>query len=332
MRRTALALVWVITLAACTTDRTIGGPDGATADGARDQGDKDQRLSSVCPQALPGPGDSCTRDGLICQYGNDPRRECRPTARCDNKIWQVTDPGCKQPPKETCPPTREDAASKNCSIRDAYCTYPGDLVCRCTNCIAYPVPRCQGPLTWHCDVPNQDKKCPPGKPNLGAACSREGQRCEYHCGQDGVRICNKLVWTPADGTPCPVSTRRAKRAVSYLSPAEVDAVARRLLDFRLATYRYRDPALGRGRHLGFILEDTGRSYAGDPGQGQVNLYGYSSMLLATVQAQQRAIRQLRRQLRGLRAELRRLGSHRPKTSRSHRPKTSRAPRADQLPN
>ncbi len=48
----------------------------------------------------------------------------------------------------------------------------------------------------------------------------------------------------------------------------------------------------------------GQSYAGDPGEGRVNLYGYTSMLLVTVQAQQRAIDGLRRELRDLKARMR----------------------------
>ena len=69
---------------------------------------------------------------------------------------------------------------------------------------------------------------------------------------------------------------------------------------RLATYRYKDPSYGAGPQLGFILEDVGKSFAGDPARGRVNLYGYASMLLATVQQQQRAIEALRREVRALR--------------------------------
>ncbi len=154
-------------------------------------------------------------------------------------------------------------------------------------------------------MPNTDPGCPAGKANLGQPCSEEDKKCTYHCGTDGARVCKGKVWTAAMGSSCPRSRRRAKRAISYLSPEQAAAVARRTLKVKLATYLYRDPAHGRGRQLGFILEDVGRSYAGDPDEGRVNLYGYTSMLLATVQAQQRAIDGLRRELRDLQAQVRR---------------------------
>jgi hypothetical protein len=166
------------------------------------------------------------------------------------------------------------------------------------------VPHCSGNPIWRCDVPNTDPGCPPGKSNLGQPCSEENKKCTYHCGTDGARVCKGKVWTAAMGSPCPISSRRAKREISYLSPEQAAAIARRTLKVKLATYLYRDPAQGRGRQLGFILEDVGQSYAGDPGEGRVNLYGYTSMLLVTVQAQQRAIDGLRRELRDLKARVR----------------------------
>ena len=181
-------------------------------------------------------------------------------------------------------------------------------MCHCTNCIKYPLPHCSGPLTWRCDVPNADTQCPPGKPMLGVPCSAPGKKCTYECGGDGARTCSAAlkVWISAQGSPCPVSTRRVKRDIRYLSPRQTRAISRRVLKVKLATYNYKDPALGQGRQLGFILEDLGQSYAGDPGRGQVNLYGYSSMLLATVQAQQRSIEQLQRQVQALSAALKKV--------------------------
>ena len=50
---------------------------------------------------------------------------------------------------------------------------------------------------------------------------------------------------------------------------------------RLAPYEYTVPSMAGRRRLGFILEDQPGSYAVDPEQSQVDLYGYTSMLVAT---------------------------------------------------
>jgi hypothetical protein len=300
----------VIFLGACTAGRPTNQTDQGTDDAGR--GDSTARGDAViadgggggpCPPSLPT-GGACKTEGLVCQYGADPRRECRPAATCTSGTWKISNPGCPEPPTATCPATRDEASGKICSTKDAYCSYPGDLICHCTNCIDHPVPVCQGDFTWRCDTPNPDDQCPPGKPNLGTACSVEGKHCVYGCGTDGGRKCSAGSWKSADGSPCPVSTRRVKRGIRYLAPRERERIAARLLGIKLATYRYTDPALGEGRQLGFILEDVGPSPAGDPSAGRVNLYGYASMLLATVQTQQRAIGKLEREVRALRATLR----------------------------
>jgi hypothetical protein len=77
---------------------------------------------------------------------------------------------------------------------------------------------------------------------------------------------------------------------------------------RLATYRYKRPApLGMGPddapHLGFIIEDMpGGSAAVLPSRDRVDLYGYTSMTVASLQHQQREIDELRADLTRLRAE------------------------------
>ena len=296
----------------CESSRTTGGDatlvDAAGGDSKTVTDSKittdtkaapDSKAPGPCPSSLPAAGKACTPDGLACQYGTDPRRTCRPVATCSGGVWQVTTPKCAALPPVTCPATHKDAAGKKCTPKDAYCSFPGDLICHCTNCISYPVPHCSGDLKWRCDVPSTDAQCPPGKPNLGTPCAPAGKLCKYHCGQDGARLCKNTVWHSAQHSPCPVSSRRAKKEITYLSTRDAEAISRRLLKVKLATYRYRDPALGTGRKLGFILEDVGRSYAGDPARGRVDLYGYSSMLLATVQAQQRTIQKLQRQVEAL---------------------------------
>jgi hypothetical protein len=108
---------------------------------------------------------------------------------------------------------------------------------------------------------------------------------------------------PGDFMDCPVSRRAAKRDIRHLTPAEVDAARERLLAIRLAGHEYRR-APGP-RHLGFIIDDldeaTARACVAPDGD-HVDLYGYTSLAVAALQAQQRQLDHLRREL----AELRRL--------------------------
>jgi hypothetical protein len=149
------------------------------------------------------------------------------------------------------------------------------------------------PPVWACEAPNPDPECPPAQPLLGTSCSMEGQACDYGCERGERRVCSGGIWT-ADSAPggCPASTRRVKRDIDYLEANEVDAIAREVLGTRLATYEYTDPALAEGRQLGFIIEDQPHSYSVDPERSQVDLYGYTSMLVAAAQAQQRRIEML----------------------------------------
>ena len=244
----------------------------------------------------------CT-EGLTCEYGTDPRPSCREDATCTNGSWTITMPKCVGLPPVTCPATREAAAGQSCPTQDAYCTY-ADLTCQCTNCTNGPVVGCGGPLTWHCAIPNADAACPAGIPLLGSACTTANKTCRYACGPGGARLCQQGAWYTASGGPCPVSSRRAKKNILYLSEAERQRVAEDLARFKLATYEYRDPALGDRRYLGFIIEDVPGSPAVDRDGTMVDLYGYTSMLVAAVQAQGEALAKLQAELAQVKHRLR----------------------------
>jgi hypothetical protein len=209
---------------------------------------------------------------------------------------------CPAPPPATCPATRAGAAGMACSPDGAFCSY-GGLSCQCTNCNDGPVIMCGGPDTWHCQAPNPDPTCPAAIPNLGTGCGGAGQRCVYRCGDDGARLCSGGVWIGESGGPCPVSTRLAKTDIHYLSPDELARAADELQSLRLATWRYTDPALARGRRLGFVIEDSPASPAVDGERHMVDLYGFASLLAAAVQTQQKELASLRREVRALKAEL-----------------------------
>jgi hypothetical protein len=117
-------------------------------------------------------------------------------------------------------------------------------------------------------------------------------------------VCKQGAWYAANGGPCPVSTRRAKKDIVYLAETDRKRIADDLARFKLATYEYRDPALAGKRHLGFIIEDVPGSPAVDRDGNMVDLYGYTSMLVAAVQAQGKEIEQLKTELARLKLKLR----------------------------
>lgn len=247
-----------------------------------------------CPPTPPS--GACPIEGRICEYGD---RYCPTTATCTRGTWSIPDVDCAPMPAE-CPASREAAAGTACTaaIEGGICEYADRLFCTCTSCpVEFPVCMVVDPPQWACEAPNPDPECPPGQAQLGAACNPEGKICDYGCQPGRRRVCTDGIWV-SDSSPggCPMSTRRAKRDIEYLNPAEVDNLARELSSSRLATYEYTDPALAGRRRLGFILEDQPTSYATDPERSQVDLYGYTSMLVAALQSQERRIESLERQL------------------------------------
>jgi len=242
--------------------------------------------------------------GMVCEYGTDPRPAChtRLTSVGDGTT-SLTTPRCTVLPPVTCPATREAAAGQACTPLDAYCGY-GDLTCQCTNCTSGPVMSCSGATTWHCAAPNADATCPAGIPALGSACAVEGKTCTYACGDGNGRVCKQGYWFSATGGPCPVSSRRAKKDIRYVDDKDQRALAEALLRFKLATYEYTDPALAGRKRLGFIIEDVPQSPAVDRDGNMVDLYGYTSMVVAALQQQAKEIERLKQELSSLRAHRR----------------------------
>ncbi len=292
-----------------TTDGAVdsGTVDGASDGGTTDSGTTDGTVDSgggggPCPAVLPEPSATCSPEGLVCEYG---MRSCLATAECSGGTWTVTTPRCPPPPAGGCPATREDAQGTACAGDEgATCEYDS-LLCHCTTCPdPYPLCMTVDPPVWACEAPNPDTSCPAAQPLLGTTCAMEGQTCDYGCEAGQQRVCMGGIWTAASSPGgCPISTRRVKRDIDYLEATEVDAIAREVLGTRLATYEYKDPALAPGRHLGFIIEDQPHSYSVDPERSQVDLYGYTSMLVAATQAQNRRIEELERTVTALQRQV-----------------------------
>jgi hypothetical protein len=97
---------------------------------------------------------------------------------------------------------------------------------------------------------------------------------------------------------CPISSRKYKDEIQYVDNAALQQLHDETIGIRLATYNYKaqvaDP---NPKHLGFIIEDRPpQSSAVDWSHERVDLYGYLSMVVATMQVQEKEIAELRRQL------------------------------------
>jgi hypothetical protein len=151
---------------------------------------------------------------------------------------------------------------------------------------------CGGPLPGVCDGGTN------GCPAPGTPCTQLGQTCGNNVGGCSNMICDDH--DPA--VNCPVSSAKYKTHIRYLSEQDLERLHDEALATKLATYNYRasvsDPGL---KHLGFIIEDMPESLAVDRGRDRVDLYGYLSMVLATVQVQEREIATLREELEAQRA-------------------------------
>ena len=134
----------------------------------------------------------------------------------------------------------------------------------------------------------------------GETCTSEGSLCAIP--NDG---CNVAIVCAAEdpATGCPISRRSFKRDINYLTDKEIEQYSRELLSIPLASYRYKDTVNGTGTRLGFIIEDVEPSPSVHTEKGRVDLYGYVSMAVATLQAQQRRMEALEAELAELRRQM-----------------------------
>jgi hypothetical protein len=138
--------------------------------------------------------------------------------------------------------------------------------------------------------------CPP----VGSACSTLNATCgaPNSCGQT-------LTCLASMPTMCAVSSRKFKNGIEYVDGAGLQELHDETLGIRLATYRYkRDIADPNPKHLGFIIEDQpAQSPAVDWSHDRTDMYGYLSMVVATMQVQEKEIRELRQELAETRADV-----------------------------
>jgi hypothetical protein len=134
----------------------------------------------------------------------------------------------------------------------------------------------------------------------GAACTVDGQTCDPQNQCNALVVCASSDPTMRVGG-CPISRRRFKDDVHYLAPEELARYRDELLAMKLATWRYKhDPARQR---LGFMIDDDEGSVAVDAERDVVDLYGYASLAVATIQLQARQIAALEREVAAMKEAL-----------------------------
>jgi len=256
-------------------------------------------------------------------------RDCLPNELC----LEV----CPPPVTTTTLPSRTCATDADCDDGNG-CTFDACREGVCVHECACVSPGAAGGFTC-CPGPAAECPPPPTTTTLPTAC--EPGACRYYetCGYpvcggpfdgpiDGVEPCStqktgepctlrfetcdpgvgcgvRLLCTDRDPTShgCPISRRDAKRDISYLDDRDLDRVLDDIRRLRLATYRYKGEAEPARDHLGFIIDDVGDSPAVAADGGHVDLYGYASMAVAAIQAQQKRIDALEREVVALRREL-----------------------------
>jgi hypothetical protein len=96
---------------------------------------------------------------------------------------------------------------------------------------------------------------------------------------------------------CPISRREYKADIHYLNADELARYQQEVLEMKLATWRYKhEPAKTR---LGIIIDDNESSAAVDARRDMVDLYGYTSMVVAALQLQARQIEALQGEVKAL---------------------------------
>jgi hypothetical protein len=212
---------------------------------------------------------ACVEGDVLCAPPYDPcaDKTCGdPCTLCD-----PNDPECSEDGEEkACDPASECVSAREDLCNDMICDDGGDEVLTCFEGEACCVDRCCGGAEQCCvGIP-----VPPG----------EG-------------LC-----MPAESA-CPISRRDAKTDIRYLSATDTDRLSRQVQDIRLATYFYKGESTDNPRRLGFIIDDEPGPHTVAADGSHVDLYGYTSLTVASLQVQARKIELLEAELAALRREV-----------------------------
>lgn len=136
----------------------------------------------------------------------------------------------------------------------------------------------------------------------GDPCANEGATCDPQDGCNALRVCATEDPTQQEGG-CPISRARYKHGITYVGDAERASLGQQALGMKLARWRYNAEGAEGPEHLGFIIDDAPQSFAVLPSGERVDVYGYTSLVLAAVQDEAERSRARDAELEALRAEL-----------------------------
>lgn len=138
-------------------------------------------------------------------------------------------------------------------------------------------------------------------PDAGSPCATKGAGC----GTPTVGTCGATLLCD-DHNPaveCPISSRKFKDGIRYADEAALSRLHDETLGLKLANYTYKPEVADPGvPHLGFIIEDSPDVQAVDGPRNRVDMYGYVSMVVASLQVQEREIAALKGELQAVRKE------------------------------
>jgi len=162
---------------------------------------------------------------------------------------------------------------------------------------------------------HENDVCPPSTvfcttEEIGAPCREDEPRCCLPGSRCTNGNCNSfLVCANRDpsGVACRLRSRRQfKHDIEYLVHGDLERLRSKLLKMNLTRFRYNGEPASTPPHLGFIIEDVEPSPSIDSQNDTVDLYGYVSMAVATIQVQESEIQALRKELDALRGQMGRL--------------------------
>lgn len=284
------------------TSASTGGSEGSSSGG--------DPLACEDPLAFPGVGKECVSDqdcavvfhqtdccGSLSAHGVS--TDSVDPFNATEAMCAALFPGCGCAPQPTIAEDGETTQDQTQIV--AHCV---DNACQSE----VPDP---GPLQWYttCGDPVCMGYTPPdGVPPCtaeqleGNPCEVEGTTCDPMSDCNALLVCATKDPKMQDGG-CPISRAKFKTDIEYLAPADLERHAADLRSLKLATYRYRQAPTDAPPRLGIILEDNEQGIWVDARHDRVDLYGYASLAVATLQVQQRQIETLQAEVTRLSALL-----------------------------
>ena len=179
-------------------------------------------------------------------------------------------------------------------------------------CTHEQIPGCPNDLKWYSTCGNpvcgMDDQVPPGVQPCqngekeGDDCDVEGANCDANLGCGAYLLCAESDPKQAPGG-CPISKAKYKKEIRYLDEERAEEYRKELLGLKLATWRYRTTKGEDELRLGFIIDDHPTGVIVDEGRDQVDLYGYTSLAIATIQQQAKELESLKQEVKSLRRDL-----------------------------